>query len=106
LAFATAAICRTAPYPGAGRRRDHDLPAHASEIDCNGYRYGMKVCDLVTLDINDKMAPACDIPNNGRAWSQIKDWCNDDDLCTFGARKATLRQQVYDRSNRRTRIVG
>src|SRR5437764_14933525 len=23
------------------------VPAHASEIDCNGYRYGMKVRDLV-----------------------------------------------------------
>jgi hypothetical protein len=59
--------------------------AHASEIDCNGYRYGMKVRDLVTLDINNEKAPACEIPNNSKAWSQIKNWCNDDDFCTFRA---------------------
>ena len=60
-------------------------PAHASEIDCNGYRYGMRVRDVVTLDINDKKAPACNIPNISRAWLQIKKWCNDDDFCTFRA---------------------
>jgi hypothetical protein len=60
-------------------------PAHASEIDCNGYRYGMRVRDFVTLNINDKKAPACDIPNTSRAWLQINKWCNDDDFCTFRA---------------------
>ena len=44
--------------------------AHASEIDCNGFRYGMKVSDLVTLYINDNNAPTCDIPNNSRARSR------------------------------------
>jgi hypothetical protein len=58
--------------------------AHASEIDCNGYRYGMKVRDLVTLDINNEKAPACEIPNKV-SWD-IKKWCNDDDFCTFRAR--------------------
>jgi hypothetical protein len=60
-------------------------PALTGEIDCNGYRYGMKVRDLVTLDVNNEKAPACEIPNNSRAWSQVKKWCNDDDLCTFKA---------------------
>jgi len=60
-------------------------PAHASEVDCYGYRYGMRVRDLVTLDINDKKAPACNIPNNSRAWLQIKNWCNSDDFCKFRA---------------------
>jgi hypothetical protein len=59
--------------------------AHARDIDCNGYRYGMKVRDLVTLDINNEAAPACEIPNTSTAWSQIKEWCNDDDFCTFKA---------------------
>jgi hypothetical protein len=60
-------------------------PAHASEIDCKGYRYGMQVRDLVTVDINNEKAPACEIPNNSRAWSQIKKWCDDRDFCTFKA---------------------
>jgi hypothetical protein len=60
-------------------------PAHASEIDCNGYRYGMRVRDLVTMDINDEKAPACEIPNDSKAWLQIKNRCNKDDLCTFKA---------------------
>src|SRR5437588_10849780 len=60
-------------------------PTHASEIDCNGYRYLMKVRDLVTLDINDDKAPTCDIPYNSTAWFQIKKWCNDDHFCTFKA---------------------
>lgn len=59
--------------------------ALASEIDCNGYRYGMKVRDLITLDVNNEKSPACEIPNKSRAWSQIKKWCNDDDYCTFKA---------------------
>jgi hypothetical protein len=61
------------------------MPAPASDIDCNGYRYGMKVRDLVALDINNEKAPACEIPNNSRAWSQVNKWCNDDDFCTFKA---------------------
>ena len=61
-------------------------PAHAKDIDCNGYRYGMRVRDLVTLDINNKRAPACDIPNNSSAWLEVKKWCNDDNFCTFKAR--------------------
>jgi hypothetical protein len=60
-------------------------PARASEIDCNGYRYGMQVRDLVTLDINNDKAPACEIPNNSKAWLQVKNYCNDDDFCTFKA---------------------
>ena len=70
-------------------------PAYASEIDCNGYRHGMRVRDLVTLDINDKKAPACDIPNDSKAWSQIKDWCNDDDFCTFKAHVKRRSGNVY-----------
>jgi hypothetical protein len=58
-------------------------PAHASEIGCNGYRYGMRTRNLVTLDINDKKAPTCEIPNSSRAWLQIKNWCNANDFCTF-----------------------
>jgi hypothetical protein len=61
------------------------LPAYASNVDCNGYRYGMKIRDVVTLDIDNEKSPACEIPNNSRAWSQIKKWCNDDDFCTFRA---------------------
>jgi hypothetical protein len=61
------------------------MPAFAREVDCNGYRYGMKVRDLITLDISDKKAPACNIPNNSTAWLQVKKWCNDDDFCTFKA---------------------
>src|SRR4051812_1079153 len=60
-------------------------PSHASEINCNGYRYGMRVRDLVTLDINDKTASACEIPYNSRAWLQIKNWCNAADFCAFKA---------------------
>ncbi|MGY4255283.1 hypothetical protein ACVI1L_002351 [Bradyrhizobium sp. USDA 4516] len=59
--------------------------ASASEIDCNGYRYGMRVRDLVTLDINDENAPACEIPNNSRAWPDVQKYCNDDNFCTFRA---------------------
>ena len=59
------------------------MPAPASDIDCNGYRYGMKVRDLVALDINNDKAPACEIPNKV-SWD-IKKWCNDDDFCTFRA---------------------
>jgi hypothetical protein len=59
------------------------LPARASEIDCNGYRYGMRVRDVVTLDIDNEKAPACEIPNKV-PWD-IKKWCNDDDFCTFRA---------------------
>jgi len=61
------------------------LAAHARDVDCNGYRYGMKIRDVVTLDINNEKSPACEIPNNSRAWSQIKKWCNDDEFCTFRA---------------------
>ena len=57
--------------------------AHASEVDCNGYRYGMRVRDVVTLNINDEKAPACIIPNNV-SWDTQK-WCNPDDFCTFRA---------------------
>jgi hypothetical protein len=60
-------------------------PAFAGQIDCSGYRYGMKVRDLVTLDINDINSRTCEIPNDSKAWSQIKNWCNDDDFCTFKA---------------------
>jgi hypothetical protein len=61
------------------------VPAQASEINCNGYRYGMRVRDLVMLDINDEKAQACEIPNSSSAWLQIKKWCNGDDFCTFKA---------------------
>lgn len=37
--------------------------ALACEIDGNRYRHGMRVSDLVTLDSDDKKAPACNIPN-------------------------------------------
>src|SRR5262245_18030500 len=47
-ALLAAAVCSLASPP----------QAHAGEIDCNGYRYGMKVRDVVTLDINNKKAPA------------------------------------------------
>jgi hypothetical protein len=70
-------------------------PARASEVDCNGYRYGMKVRDLVTLDISNKKAPACEIPNNSRAWLQIKNWCDDDDFCTFKAHVKRRDGNVY-----------
>ena len=78
------------------------VPARASEIDCNGYRYGMRVRDVVTLDINDQKAPACSIPVDSTAWLQIKNWCNDDDFCTF---KAHVKRR---RGNRYTidRIIG
>jgi hypothetical protein len=36
-----------------------------ANIDCNGYHWD-EVRDLVTLDINNKKAPACDILNNSR----------------------------------------
>jgi hypothetical protein len=70
-------------------------PAHAGEIDCNGYRYGMRVRDLVTRDINDKKALTCEIPNNSRAWLQIKNWCNNDDFCTFKARVKRRHGKTY-----------
>ena len=60
------------------------MQTHASEIDCNGYRYGMRVRDLITLDINSQKSPVCEIPNKV-PWD-IKKWCNDDDFCTFRAR--------------------
>jgi hypothetical protein len=78
------------------------MPALASEVDCNGYRYGMKVRDVITLDINDKKAPACIIPNNSRAWLQVKNWCNDDDFCTF---KAHVKRR-YGNTHTVDRIVG
>jgi hypothetical protein len=59
-------------------------PAHASEVDCNGYRYGMRVRDVVTLDIENAKSRACEISNKV-TWD-IKKWCNDDDFCTFRAR--------------------
>ena len=68
-------------------------PAHASEIDCNGYRYGMRVRDLVTLDINNEKARACEIPNKV-SWD-IKKWCNDDDYCTFRASVARRNGNRY-----------
>jgi hypothetical protein len=67
--------------------------ALTSEIDCNGYRYGMKVRDLVTLDINNKMAPACEIPNKV-SWD-IKKYCNDDDFCAFRAHVARRNGSKY-----------
>jgi hypothetical protein len=70
-------------------------PVHASEVDCNGYRYGMKVRDLVTLDINNKKAPACEIPIKSRAGLEIKKWCNDDDFCTFRAHFKRRKGNVY-----------
>ncbi len=60
-------------------------PALASDVDCNGYRYGMKVRDVVTLDITDDKVRACEIPSSSTAWSQVKKWCNEDDFCTFKA---------------------
>jgi hypothetical protein len=45
----------------------------------------MRVRYLVTLDINNKKAPACDIPNKSEAWLELKKWCNNDDYCTFKA---------------------
>ena len=60
------------------------MPAQASEIDCNGYRYGMRVRDLITLDINNQKSPVCEIPN--KVLWDIKKWCNPDDFCTFRAR--------------------
>jgi hypothetical protein len=59
-------------------------PAHASQIDCSGYRYGMRVRDLVTLDINDAKTPACEIANKIK-WD-IKKYCNVDNYCKFRAR--------------------
>jgi len=70
-------------------------PAHASEIDCNGYRFGMRVRIVVTLDINNEKAPACEIPNNSRAWSQINEYCNADHICTFRARVARRNGNRY-----------
>jgi hypothetical protein len=61
------------------------VPGHAGEIECSGYRYGMKIRDVVTLDINNQTAPACEIPNTSKAWLQIKNWCDKDDFCTFKA---------------------
>jgi hypothetical protein len=58
---------------------------HASVIDCNGYRYGMRVRDVVTLDINDTKTPACEIPNTSAAWSQVQNWCDGKQFCTFRA---------------------
>jgi len=69
-------------------------PAHTSEIDCTGHHYGMKVRDLVTLDIDNGRSQACEIPNDSRAWSQIKKWCNDDDFCTF---KAHVERRIGNR---------
>lgn len=60
------------------------IPAQASEVDCRGYRYGMRIRDIVTLDIENKKSPACEISNKIK-WD-IKKYCNDDDFCTFRAR--------------------
>jgi hypothetical protein len=72
-------------------------PAHAKKIDCNGYRYGMRTRDVVTLDINNKSAPACvipnDIPNDGEAW--FKKWCNADNFCTFRAHVKRRYRNAY-----------
>jgi hypothetical protein len=63
------------------------------EIDCNGYRYGMRVRDLITLDINNGKSRICEIPNKV-SWS-IKRYCNDDDFCTFRARVARRNGNTY-----------
>ena len=67
--------------------------AHASEVDCNGYRNGMRVRDVITLDITKKNSPACVVPNNV-SWD-IKKYCNDNDLCTFRAHVARRNGNTY-----------
>jgi hypothetical protein len=60
----------------------------------------MRIRDVVTLDINNKKTPACEIANRIK-WD-IKKFCNDDDFCTF-------RAHVVRRSGNRyviDRIVG
>jgi hypothetical protein len=74
-------------------------PTLASNINCHGYRFGMQVRDLVTLDITNEKLPACEIPSNSAAWSQVKNWCNDDNFCTFKAHveRQTGNRYVIDR---------
>ena len=54
-------------FPAHPLRSSFPMLALACEIDGNRYRHGMRVSDLVTLDSDDKKAPACNIPNNSRA---------------------------------------
>jgi hypothetical protein len=68
-------------------------PARASEVDCNGYRYGMRIRDVITQDINNEKTPSCEIPNSV-SWD-IKKWCNDDDFCTFRAHVARRKANRY-----------
>jgi hypothetical protein len=58
--------------------------AHASEIDCNGYQYGMQTRNVITLDINNTQSPKCEI--SLKASRDIKKWCNPDNFCTFRGR--------------------
>jgi hypothetical protein len=57
-------------------------PALARQVYCSGYRFGMQVRVVVTLDINDEKLPACEIPLTRKARSQLDQFCNDDH-CTF-----------------------
>ena len=67
--------------------------ALAGEIDCNGYRYGMKVRDLITLDFKNGKSPICEVPN--KISRNIKTYCNDDDFCTFRAHVARQNGNRY-----------
>jgi hypothetical protein len=57
-------------------------PALAREVYCNGYRFGMRVRVVVSLDINDGKLTACEIPLTSKARSQLDQFCTDDH-CTF-----------------------